>query len=351
VLPLAALGARGAGRARAAAFLWIAASLAGLTLLQGRFGRVFVPFLAAAAGLALAWLARELGARARLAPLAPAALALALVVLDPRVRAAATSRGDDVPDAAIEAAFDLRGRDPGAAPGVLAPWDIGNAFLVVAGRPVVATGFGPYPDPAAYWQSVEAFASSEADLLPWLAGRRVGWVVAGAANLFGRVSPPGAPVPFSGRGFSAGWLRQVPSAPLLIGGSGVPDLGVRHLERLRPVFASSRAVGGVDRPPPVLWTYEVVAGARLSGQAAPGARAVLEVPLAAQGRPHTWRAFADAGADGRWAVVVPVPTETDTGTVRTGPGLLRVQGSSVPVSIPEEAVRTGAAVEVPMRSP
>jgi dolichyl-diphosphooligosaccharide--protein glycosyltransferase len=345
LLPLAFLGARPAGGARASAFLWATLALAMLTLLQSRFGRLFIPFLAAAAGLGLTWLVTRVAPRARLAASVPVAAALGVALLDPQVRASAGAP-DDLPDAAREAAFDLRARAPGPAPGVLAPWDLGNQFLVLAGRPVVATGFGPYPDPSAYWEGVKAFTVGEQELLPWLNGRRVGWVVAGAANLFARVKARDAPIPFAGRGFSPQWLKEVASAPLLIGGSGVPALGVRHFGHLLPVFASTRTVVGIDAPLPVLWTYEVVPGARLSGRASPGARVVLEVPLTEHGRRHTWRAFADAGADGHWTMTVPLPTDLATPTITTGRGTLRLAGGrDLPVRIQEAAVRAGSAVD------
>jgi hypothetical protein len=277
--------------------------------------------------------------------------ALAVALLDPRVRAAMGTALDPVPDAMIEGAFDLRRRPPGPAPGVLAPWDLGNQILVLAGRPVVATGFGPYPDQQAYWEGEKAMTVGEDELLPWLAGRRIGWVVAGAANLLGRVKAPGASSPFAGAGFDARWLQAVPSAPLLIGGSGVPGLGARHFGHLLPVFASTRTVLGLGSPLPVIWIFEVVAGARLAGRAAPGARVVLEIPLLEHGRRHTWRGWADAGPDGRWAMAVPVPTDLAAGTVASGPGLLRVPGAPArPLAVPEAAVRQGGAIEVDPRT-
>jgi hypothetical protein len=352
LLPMAVLAVRPSGRARAGAFLWLTTALAALALLQVRFGRVFAPFLASSAALGLAWLAVRLAPRSRLAPLAPIAAGLVFALLDPRVRTALGTDGDPEPDAGVEAALALRVMPPGPAPGVQAPWDLGDDFLVIAGRPVVATGFGPYPDPAAYWEGVKAFTVSEAELLPWLAGRKIGWVVAGAANLFGRVTRREAPIPFAGRGYSPTWLREVASSPLLIGGSGVPALGVRHFGHLLPVFASTRTVVGVDGALPVLWTYEVVAGARLAGRASPGARVVLEVPLTEHGRRHTWRAFTDAEADGRWTMTVPLPNDLSTPTVTTGPGLLRVgSGPAYPVLVPEVAVRTGATLEVVVPAP
>jgi asparagine N-glycosylation enzyme membrane subunit Stt3 len=337
---------RRASPARAAGFLWIASAMAGLTLLQMRFGRVFVPFLAISAGLSLGWVAGRFGRAGRLAPLAPLIASLAL--LDPSVRAALGTIRDPLPNGMVEVARELRGRPAGANPGVLTPWDMANEVLVLAGRPVVVTGFGPYPDPAAFWETVKAYTVSEDELLPWLAGRRVGWVVAGAANLFGRVRSPEALIPFSKGEFDPRWLLGTPSAPLLIGGSGVPALGVRHFERLMPIVASTRTVGGLKSPLPVIWLFELVAGAKLTGQAPPGARVVLEIPITEHGRPHTWRAWADAGPDGRWQMMLPLPTDLSTRTIRTAMGRLRVgDGAARPIEITESTVREGGVIAAP----
>jgi asparagine N-glycosylation enzyme membrane subunit Stt3 len=342
-LPLAWWAARPASQGRAAGFLWLAAALAGLTLLQVRFGRVFTPFLAVAAGLALAWLAVRLRPAGRWAPLAPLVAALAL--LDPAVRSSLGTVRDPVPNGMLELARELRRHPAGSDPGVLTPWDMANEVLVLAGRPVVVTGFGPYPDPAAYWETAKAYTVSEEELLPWLAGRRVGWVVAGAANLFGRVRSAEAPIPFTKGDFDPRWLRETPSAPLLIGGSGVPALGVRHFGRLLPAAASTRIVGGLKRPLPVTWLYEVVAGAELTGQGPPGARVVLEIPLREHGRPHTWRAWADAGPDGRWRMRVALPTDLSTPTIQTGQGALRVGDRPArSFEVPEATVRAGGII-------
>jgi hypothetical protein len=350
VLPLAWWASRAGSPARALGFLWLAAALAGLTLLQMRFGRVFVPFLAVAAGLSLAWLAGRLDGAGRFASLAPLVAALAL--LDPAVRAAPGTRRDPLPNAMVEAARELRGRPAGPNPGVLTPWDLGNEVLVLAGRPVVVTGFGPYPDPASYWEGTRAFTVGEEELLPWLAGRRVGWVAAGAANLFGRVHSAEALIPFVDGEFDPRWLQGTPSAPLLIGGSGVPALGVRHFGRLMPVFAATRTVVGLKLPLPVIWLYEEVAGAELVGKSPPGSRVVLEIPLREHGRPHTWRAWCDSGPDGRWRLRVPLPTDLATRTIRTGPGRLLVgEGPPQPVSISEATIRAGGIVEARLAAP
>lgn len=345
-VPVALAALAPAGPRRALGVAWLCLATFGLALLQLRFGRVAAPWLGVAIGLALAWGAGRLAAWPRRAAVLPLAAVGLLVAADPRLTAVPLRPADPIIDGAVEAGLDLAGwpADP-ASPGVLAPWDLGNAALVAGGRPVVANGFGSYPDPRAFEEAEEAFRLPEAGLLELARRRRVGVVFAGAANLFGRVVGQGSAIPFEGKGYSAGWLRAVPSAPLLIGGSGVPALGVRHFEHLLPRFASTRGVTGIERPVPVLWGYELVAGARLEGRAAPGARAVLEIPLLEHGRSHTWRAFADAGADGRWAMTVPLPTDLATPTVRTAAGRLRVgEEPARPQAVPGAAVRAGRAV-------
>jgi hypothetical protein len=176
--------------------------------------------------------------------------------------------------------------------------------------------------------------------------------VAGAANLFGRVRSADALIPFADGTFDSRWLAGTPSAPLLIGGSGVPALGVRHFGRLMPVFATTRTVLGLRSPLPVIWLYEVVAGAEVIGQAPAGARVVLEIPLREHGRPHTWRAFADAGPDGSWRMRVPLPTDLAAPTVTTGPASLRIDGLvPIRVLVPEHAVRSGARLLVEQATP
>jgi len=349
-VPCAVAALAPAGWRRALGVGWLVLSTAGLALLQVRFGRVAAPWVGVGLGLALAWPAARLGARAGagagaeggavprwrawLGSALPLCAVVALAVLDPRLQALLRRGSDPVPDATVELGLEL-GRWPAdpAAPGVLAPWDFGNHALVLGGRPVVANGFGSYPDARAFEDAERAFRVGEAELLELARTRRVGVVVAGPA------------LPFSGKGVDAAWLRAVPSAPLLIGGSGVPALGLRHFEHVLPRLASTRAVVGIDRPLPVLWVYELVAGARLEGRAAPGTRVVLEIPLSEHGRAHTWRAFTDAGADGRFALTVPLPTDLTTPTVRTGVGRLLVGGGPArPQAVPEAAVRAGQLV-------
>jgi Archaeal glycosylation protein B long peripheral domain len=352
-LPFAAASLARTGWRRSLGTAWLALSICGLALIQVRFCRVAAPFIGVALALALAYFAARLGSRlgpgSRLAAGLPLVATLALAAVDPKLVVRLTHPVEVKPNEAVELALDLRHWpiDP-AAPGVLAPWDLGNHVLVLAGRPVVADGFGSYPCALAFEDSERAYRVAEPELLAMARARRVGVVVAGAANLFGRVRGPGSgTIPFSGRGFNADWLRAVPSAPLLVGGSGVPALGLKHDEHLMPRFASTQAVVGIDHPPPVLWGYEIVPGARLEGTAGKGEPVVLEVPLEEHGRTHTWRALAVAGPDGRWSLTVPLPTNLATSTVRTAEGRLRLgQGPARPQEVPEEAIRAGRIIAV-----
>jgi hypothetical protein len=197
-----------------------------------------------------------------------------------------------------------------------------------------------------------AYAGCEEELLPWRAGRRVGWVVAGAANLFGRVRSADALIPFSNGEFDPRWLQGTPSAPLLIAGSGIPSLGVRHFGHLMPVLAATRTVGGLNRPLPVIWLYEVVAGATVHGEAPPRSRVVLEIPISEHGRSHTWRAWTDADGEGRWSIPVPLPTDLATSTLATGSGRLTIADLAPRAFwLPGASVRAGAAVAAEQAAP
>ena len=210
----------------------------------------------------------------------------------------------------VEAARELRGRPAGPNPGVLTPWDMANEVLVLAGRPVVVTGFGPYPDPAAFWETVKAYSVGEEALLPWLEGRRVGWVVAGAANLFGRVRSADALIPFVAGDFDPRWLRARPrrrsSSAVLASRRSVSVTSAGSCRSSpRPARWS-----GLTTPLPVIWLYEVVAGAEVTGRRRPALRVVLEIPLREHGRPHTWRAWSPTpGPTAAGRMRVPLPTD------------------------------------------
>ncbi len=356
-LALGGVEAVRAGRGRGLGFAGVSAALLLLTLLQIRFGRILVPFLAVATALALAWLARlALGpGRSRAAGGAVLVAAVALGAADPRLRTRLLALRPAPPDAIQAAAIDLRGGPrppPGGGAGVATSWELGHFVEAIAGRPVVANGFGSYLDERGFEEMERLPEGSEAQLYATLERRDLGFLVGGAATMPGRA--PGSGVgPFErGEGgavvLGRAYLRQLPLSPLLVAGSGAPALGVRHLSRLLPRFASAQRVAGISFSLPVLWVYERVPGAWLSGTAPPGARVVAELPFREHGWPHVYRAWADAAGDGRWELELPVPTDLARPTlwtearwqVRAG------DGAPVPVAVPEGLVRSGGRVDV-----
>lgn len=361
LVPVALWEAARRSRPAAAAFAWFLLCATALTLVQVRFGRVLSPLLAVAAGLAAAAVARELATRLpRLstpAPAIPVLLAAALVVADPRLRGAFGARHQPL-SASLEAALDLRTEplDP-ARPGVWCAWDLGHDLAVVGRRPTLTSGFGSFPDSDGFLESEAALGLSPPDLDAFLARRRAGTVVTGA-DTFGATDVRGRrwyEVREGRTVLDVEFMRAVPLSPLLVAGSALPGAGVRHLEHLMPRFATSATVGGLSFDLPLLWTYERVEGARLRGQAPPGARVVASIPLVERGRSHAWRAFADAGPDGRWEMVLPVPSSLATPTLHTAAAFeLRADGGEpVRLAVPEATVRAGGAITLgaPLRPP
>jgi asparagine N-glycosylation enzyme membrane subunit Stt3 len=354
---LAAAGVTFAVRARRStglAFGFLLLGTAVLALVQVRFGRVLAPMLAVAAGLSLAWLGSAIAAR--VLPLARAAapitvlLALALVTGDPRLRRAFT-RAPISATPAAEAAIDLRGAplDP-ARPGIHSAWELGHGLSVVGRRPALTNGFGAFLDRAAFLESEQAFSLTPGQYEAFLDRRRAGIVVAGPATFRARSGEGRTWIAFrqDGAVLDTTFMRSVPLSPLLIAGSAVPGADVRHLEHLMPRFASTMLVDGLKFDLPRLWSYERVAGARLRGRTAPGARVVASIPLMERGRRHQWRAFTDADAGGAWELTLPVPSALVRPSLQTGASyeLRAGRGAPVALELPESAVRSGATLEV-----
>lgn len=343
---------------RAAALLFQAFAMTGLALLQLRFGRPAVPVLAASGGVALAALAARVPVRPAVAGALAPALVLVALLADRSTWLAIADTPLDKGDALVAAAFDLRGAgQEERAPGVLAPWDMGHEVNVLGRRPVVANGFGSYLDATGYDEVLRAYTLPEAGLLAWMERRRVGYVIAGVTTFYGRVAGPGSGFPLTAQGglgaLDAVYLRGVPLSAAILGGSGIPDAGVPHLTRLMPRFASLQTARELPFPVPVLWTFEVVEGARVHGRAPKGAKVVLEIDLVERRRRHVWRAWTVAGDDGRYELRVPLPTGLVEPTLATAPvaHLRAGQGAAARLAIPEAAVRSGGSIEVDVPGP
>jgi hypothetical protein len=228
---------------------------------------------------------------------------------------------------------------------------MGFALLELGRRPVVVSGFGPYLSREAFDSVERAWRGTEDEMLALMAQRDLGYVVTGAASYLTIPTTDGA-LPFrrapDGRGLLNGaYFRRVPLSPLIVGGSGAPEIGVAHVAHLMPRFASPQTVGGLDVPVPRLWVYERVAGARLTGAAESGRRIVARITLQAPGRGFEYVAWAIAN-DGRFTVTIPLPTAFAVGDLTTAASYRVTIGDSLPVdlAVPEGAVRSGDTIVV-----
>jgi hypothetical protein len=341
-------------RGRGLAFAAVTLAFVLLTLNQNRFGRVGVPLLMIHLAVALAgfahWRQREAHG-AWPVRLFPAIAVIALVFADPVLRPVDKMIGAFPPEAG--AALALR-EEAGAdrSEGVLTAWDSGHLVAYTSGLPTVTNGFGPYLGEALFQEAESVLAAGPAELDAFLARRRLRFVVAGAMASSIKIVKGAVPfsrVPGARKAvLNLDYMRSFGNAPLVIGGSGIPGIGVRHLEHLLPVFATVQQPPGLEFPLPHVWVYERVAGARLSGTAHPGARVLATLDFEEQGRPHVWRAFADAGPDGRFTLTLPFPSGFRRPALSSAPrwSLRTGDGPAVQVDVPERAVRDGVTVPV-----
>ena len=358
-VPLGALAAWKAQRDRPGPFLTFAfffTALLALTVLQMRFGRVFAPLLAVACALGFDALGRVLGKTNKKTASVALGLGFLMSASDPEVRREMTTPAARAPSPIEEAArtlsMGLRSAAPGQRDGVLAPWELGNSLVSLASRPVIACGFGSFVDPEGFALSEAAFAGDEQGLLRVMQARDLGFVVTGAGSeldlriegktLLRRTS--------SGQGMlDLDFVKTRPLAMLALGGTGIPEQGVPHVEHLMPLSASTARVSGLEWVLPVLWTYARVEGAVVRGITTPGTR--VDAQLAGtfrDGQSVTWRAWARSGLDGTFSLRLAVPSgwksgglSTDTHWVFTAEG-----GETRPLAVTESAVREGGAFDV-----
>lgn len=327
-------------------------SLAALTLLQMRFGRVLAPVAAVALGVG-AWAAasrlREVASLRRVAFVTPWTL-LALWSLDPRARAWLARRPPAVADE-VRAARFLRGAS-GARDRVFTAWPDGNAVLVVARRPVLVTSFGSYVDGDTFWRCERAWLGSASALDELLARHGARWIVAGAEHFGGAAvsadAPPAIVYDAAGRArFNAVFFQRVPLAALVLGGGGAPRAGVAHLEHWMPRFSAGAALRSRDHAVPSLWVYERVAGAVVQGGGPEGALVTLSTRLDVDGAPDRHVAWTRV-AGGRFALRTALPTRwRSAGLATPEPAALAVgDGPTRVVDVPEDAVRAGTTIEV-----
>jgi hypothetical protein len=331
---------------RGLAFALWTVVLAGLAVLQVRFGRLFCVNLALASAFALEAVAVRAGL-----PGAQLWLAVGLILLDPRLRSVLQwSRPEPLPYLA-EALLPLRDLPGGEKPGVLAPWDVGHEVLWFAERPVVTTGFGTYLDPAGFEEERRAWTLPEDDLVAWMDRRKLGVVLAGASVYFDVVGPQGGHL-FAMEGKMArlnpGFLLKHPLAVSAVAGSGIADASVPHLRRFAPLIATTPAVEGFGLEVPAAWVLERVPGASLVGVAAPGERVVAQTTIQTNQGIIRWEGWTDADIEGVFVLVDPIANDTLGFGFETGAlTMVRRRAGMVEVVVPAHAVRQGQTLQVP----
>jgi hypothetical protein len=112
-------------------------------------------------------------------------------------------------------------------------------------------------------------------------------------------------------------------------------------------------VPGLAEPVFLLWLYERVPGARVEGQAEPGARVVAETTLRVHGVRLPYQAWTEADARGRFRLRLPLPND------ESAPGFesasrYRLRAGDRPLgelSLGEGAVRRGERVMLAAAEP
>ena len=367
LLPLGLLAARRAGRERWVAMALWTAILLGLSLGQNRWSRTLVVPIAVMSALALRrvaeWgidaLARWRSTREARAVRRPwpsgyagfAAASLLLLAPDPaRALAPQPQRAIAVMEAGLFLRTMARPVEPGHRSGLLAPWDKGFQLLHTSGLPLLSTGHAWLVGEEGYRLEQAAWGGTADALWSLMTERDLGFVVADADTLATVTTDDGEASIVDGphqRQIRWDYFTKVPLGVMLLGGSGLPEIGVRHLEHLCPRFASSESVP-LQVPIPRLWIFEHVAGAVVEGRAAPGSRVVAEILLQHAAGVVSYFAFTDADANGGFELRLPVPTRMNTGSLRSGKRIrLRRQGSAVTMlELSEAAVISGARIVV-----
>jgi len=352
-------------RARAWLVLLFTAGLYAVTLLQRRFFDTATVGIALSLGLAAreldAILRVRLGSPRRAHAVVAAAIAL---VLFPSFRTYLRGVANEVSawsggkqwvtgifgydHAGLELALQLDRAtpqtagwlDPSQQPeyGVLAPWFLGHIIEHAGRRPTVVDNFGDDLGPEAFAFAERAYQSPEAEIAPELEKRRIRYVVAHEFPTFLERAP------VDGSLFHALFALDGSQARDDAGGVRVPALA-RH----RLVFETLGRDFGDPEAPAVYKLFETVAGADVSGRAAPGR--TVEIALALRtnrGRSLVYETQVAAGADGRYRVRLPYATGGGPAAVTTAPYYrIACDGEVRALVVGEPAVQEGRALRGP----
>jgi asparagine N-glycosylation enzyme membrane subunit Stt3 len=225
--------------------------------------------------------------------------------------------------------------------GVMALWSNGHLLQWAAERPVVASNYGLYVGEQAFLDSFRFFAANDAAAaaaLLELRDVRYVLITSEFERHWGAVASA-AEAPNSPEHFA-----QSIGARLLGWG---PPLDFLRLVHVSPLPDPKRAPPGATPPMPSGFVYERVRGAWLEARGAPGAS--LELAADLQIGAGRMRYFVSVRADERGVARVRTPYSSEVvGDVRpSGPFQVRFAGRTQSVHIGEDAVRSGATIELP----
>ena len=313
LLPLAIAATFREQRGRSAAFAWWACCMIALALVQNRFARPLMPLASVWIAIGAAALARRLlsSAPLRARGLVLCGVVLILLTADLRFLTALRSRPDAAQLASLFLSRENHVRADGTRAGALTPWALGHTLTWPAQTGVVANGFLYHVGREVLERSQTALAGREAGALQLMQERDLDWLVVGASYYgnaaAGRARVPALVAAEQGAMVNLRYLTLVPMAVTMLGGGGMPEAGVPHLEHLAPRWASY-GIGGEepDAAIPELWVFERVRGARLVGRTTPGAQVLADIVLRNGLVRIPFEAFTRADGEGRFELRVPV---------------------------------------------
>ena len=203
--------------------------------------------------------------------------------------------------------------------GVLARWSLGAKIYQLARRPAVATGFGweayGFYQEAGFWAAVEESKAQaiirEAKIRYVLAQAvhdlHTDYLVASQGQTQGKLPPGTVPPVFDPQGAMHTRLMMADGSMMKSGGELLPALST-----LRLVHESDYLATPATGATPGLSYYKVfeaVAGAMVTGRAAPGEAVILALDLqTGRGRRFSYLTRTYAGPDGQFSVRVPYAT-------------------------------------------
>ena len=280
------------------------------------------------------------------------------------------THGDDDSDSESDSDSD------GELRAVMATWTHGHAIEWAADRPSIATNFGTYAGADGFRDSARFFVEEDPGVAEaLLRRRRARYVYIDSAHPNSLVQSVRAlwgegPQPF-GEPLGAadgerqpafdlhGRWRRTMGARLMFDGrqAGAPDeppLEFLRLVYVSPVEDPEPPVAWLGASCPMAWIWELVPGATLIADGAPGEvlEASVELRYGPAARRVSWSARASADADGVARLRVPYATSARGEGAPNGAGRVAgaprwtMGGRSGPLVVPEELVLTGGTIRL-----